>query len=134
MFFPRRNSIITSDVLSCALAVVNVFAADTHVEAKTLMSSMQLQFVALRQGNPGLLPEPVKDINQAVDAMALAGANHALKYTAVGTSEEVNTYLSDFIAATEVNEVMLTCHAFDHKARLRSFEIAANTAVFQQGS
>lgn len=115
-----------------AMAVVNVFAADTHAEAKASMSSMQLQFVALRQGNPGPLPEPVADISKVVDPMALAGANHALKYTAVGTGEEVNTYLSDFIAATEVDEIMLTCHAFDHKARLRSFEIAANAPVFSE--
>ena len=41
---------------------------------------MQLQFIALRQGNPGKLPAPVDAIEEQVDAMTLAGANHALKY------------------------------------------------------
>lgn len=108
-----------------AMAAVNVFAADTADAALRMKSSMQLQFVALRRGNPGPLPAPVDDIHSLVDPVSLAGANHALKYTACGTPEEVHTYLRDFVASTGVNELMLTCHAYDHTARLRSFEIAA---------
>src|SRR5690625_3830760 len=40
-------------------AAVNVFAADTEQAAKRLKSSMLLQFIALRQGNPGPLAAPV---------------------------------------------------------------------------
>jgi luciferase family oxidoreductase group 1 len=105
-------------------AAVNVFAADSEVEAKRLKSSMQLQFMALRQGNPGQLPAPIDNIEDKVDPMALAAANHALKYSATGTAEQVHQYLRDFKKATGVNELILTCHAYDHSARLRSFEIA----------
>lgn len=107
-----------------AMAAVNVFAADSEQAAKRLKSSMQQQFIALRQGNPGPLAPPLDTIEQQVDPMALATANHALKYTASGTQEQVHQYLRDFVAATHVNEVMLTCHAYDHQARLRSFELA----------
>lgn len=107
-----------------AMAAINVFAADTEQAAKRLKSSMQLQFMALRQGNPGPLPAPIDDIESQVDPMALAAANHALKYTATGTPDQVHKYMRDFVAATGVNELMLTCHAFDHDQRLRSFEIA----------
>tara|TARA_R110002020_G_scaffold114217_12_gene262683 strand:- start:3620 stop:4612 length:993 start_codon:yes stop_codon:yes gene_type:complete len=107
-----------------AMAAINVFAADTEQAAKRLKSSMQLQFMALRQGNPGPLPAPIDAIEKQVDPMALAAANHALKYTATGTPEQVHQYMRDFVAATGVNELMLTCHAFDHNERLRSFEIA----------
>lgn len=122
-----RRSFKPSKYLSepYAMAVVNVFAADTEADAVRMKSSMQLQFVALRQGNPGPLPAPVDDIQSVVDPMALAGANHALKYTACGTPSQVHNYLRDFVAATQVDELMLTCHAYDHEARLRSFEIAA---------
>ncbi|CAB0151350.1 Limonene 1,2-monooxygenase [Pseudidiomarina piscicola] len=108
-----------------AMAVVNVFAADDEQAAKRMKSSMQLQFIALRKGNPGPLPAPVDAIEEQVDPMALAAANHALKYTASGTPEQVHTYLDDFVAATGVDELMLTCHAYDHQARMRSFEIAS---------
>lgn len=109
-----------------AMAAVNVFAADTAADAERLKSSMQLQFVALRRGNPGPLPAPVDDIHSVVDPVALAGANHALKYTACGVPEDVHAYLRDFVSATGVDELMLTCHAYDHRARLRSLEIAAD--------
>lgn len=121
-----RNNFQPSQYLQkpYAIAAINVFAADDAAAAKRLKSSMQLQFIALRQGNPGKLPAPVDAIEEQVDAMTLAGANHALKYTATGTPEQVHNYMRDFVAATGVDELMLTCHAFDHAARLRSFEIA----------
>jgi len=107
-----------------AMAAINVFAADDVAAAKRLKSSMQLQFIALRQGNPGKLPAPIDAIEEQVDAITLAGANHALKYTATGTPDQVHDYMRDFVAASGVDELMLTCHAYDHEARLRSFEIA----------
>lgn len=108
-----------------AMAVVNVFAADTEQQARTMMSSMQQQFVQLRQGRPGQLPPPVEDITQVYDPVTLASANHALKYSAVGDAQQVKTYLQDFIATHPIQELMLTSHVFDHAARKRSFEIAA---------
>ncbi|MGQ4277225.1 LLM class flavin-dependent oxidoreductase [Pseudidiomarina sp. E22-M8] len=124
-----RNNFRPSNYLDkpYAMAAINVFAADSEQAAKRMKSSMQLQFIALRQGNPGPLPAPIDDIEQQVDPMALAGANHALKYTACGTPEQVHAYLDDFVAATAVDELMLTCHAYDHDARLRSFEIASKS-------
>src|SRR5690554_1533393 len=107
------------------MAAVNVFAADTEAEAKYMKSSMQLQFIALRQGNPGPLSAPVHDIERHVPSAALSAANHALKYTATGTPEQTHADLRHFVEATAVDEVMLTCHAFDHGARIRSLEIAA---------
>ncbi|MCC5880801.1 MAG: LLM class flavin-dependent oxidoreductase [Idiomarina sp.] len=108
-----------------SMAVMNLFAADDEPSARTMMSSMQLQFVALRQGRPGLLAEPVEHIEQHCDPHALAAANHALSYTALGNAEQVKRKIDQFSKDTAVNEVMLTCHAYDHAARKRSFAIAA---------
>lgn len=57
--------------------------------------------------------------------VALAAANHALSYTALGNAEQVKRKIEQFSKDTAVNEVMLTCHAYDHAARKRSFAIAA---------
>ncbi|RUO79985.1 LLM class flavin-dependent oxidoreductase [Idiomarina tyrosinivorans] len=108
-----------------AMAVMNVFAADTEQQARQLMSSMQQQFVALRQGNPGKLPKPVDDITTLFDPMILAAANHALKYSAVGDPQQVKQQLHNFTEQHAIDEVMLTCHAYDHEARKRSLTIAA---------
>lgn len=108
-----------------AMAAINVFAAETEQAAKTLMSSMQLQFISLHKGRPEQLPPPVENIESQVSARELAMANHALRYSAVGTAEQVHQYMSDFVASTAVNEVMLTCHAYHAEERAKSFEIAA---------
>lgn len=108
-----------------SMAAINVFAADEEQEARKLMSSMQRQFIALRQGNPGLLPEPVEDIRTLCDPYALAAANHALTYTAVGNPQQIKRQLTRFAQDTAVDELMLTCHAWDHNARKYSFELAA---------
>lgn len=108
-----------------AMAVMNVFAADHEQDARRMMSSMQLQFVALRQGNPGLLPAPVDDIRAHCDPYALAAANHALSYSAVGNAAQVQRQVRQFAESTAVDEVMLTCHTYEHEARKYAFEIAA---------
>ncbi|WP_417447479.1 LLM class flavin-dependent oxidoreductase [Idiomarina abyssalis] len=107
-------------------AAMNVFAADDESEARKMMSSMQQQFIALRRGMPGPLKAPVDDIRAVASPHELAGANHALTYTAVGTKETVQRHLQQFIDDTGIDEIILTSHVFDHDARLRSFEIAAD--------
>ncbi|MGO1328352.1 MAG: LLM class flavin-dependent oxidoreductase, partial [Idiomarina loihiensis] len=106
-------------------AAMNVFAADSETDARKMMSSMQQQFIALRRGTPGPLKAPVDDIRTVAAPHELAGANHALTYTAVGTKDSVQRHINQFIDDTGIDEVILTCHAFDHQARLRSLEIAA---------
>lgn len=108
-----------------AAAAMNVFAADSETDARYAMSSMQQQFIALRRGMPGQLKAPVDDINRVSSPQEIAGANHALTYTAVGTKDTVRSQLQTFIKDTGVDELILTCHAYDHSARLRSLEIAS---------
>jgi hypothetical protein len=43
----------------------------------------------------------------------------------VGTPEMVRADRHNFIKEPGADELMITCHIFDHAARLRSFEIAA---------
>ena len=107
-----------------AMAGLNVFAADADDEARRLFTSLQQAFVQLRRGNPGPLPPPVDRMKWSAPAER-DGVEHALRYSAVGSADTVRKSISEFIAATRVDEVMLTGQIFDHGARLRSFEIAA---------
>ena len=108
-----------------AMAAVPVFAADTESEARFLMTSVQQQFIALRRGTPGPLKPPLENIETHFSAIELAGAGHALGEAVVGSIDQIRSGLAAFIERTQVNEVMLTGHIFDHAKRLRSFEIAA---------
>lgn len=122
-----RKEFVPSSTLDApySMAVMNVFAADDEHQARYVMSSMQRQFVALRQGNPGLLPPPVDDIRTVCDDLNLRAANHALSVTAVGNQQQVARQMYNFVDDAAIDELMLTCHAYDHAARKRSLEIAA---------
>ena len=103
----------------------NVFAADTEVEAQRLMSSIQQAFLNLRRGTPGPLQPPIDGYEAQLSPMERAGLDQALSCSAVGTPEQVGAQLRAIIARTRADELMITAQVFDHQARLRSFEIAA---------
>lgn len=107
------------------MLALNVFAADTDAEARRLFTSLQQAFVNLRTGRPGKLPPPVDDFGKGLDDRILFTLDHALACTVVGTSETVPAGIAAFAARTGADELMLTGQIFDHQARLRSFEIAA---------
>jgi alkanesulfonate monooxygenase SsuD/methylene tetrahydromethanopterin reductase-like flavin-dependent oxidoreductase (luciferase family) len=49
-----------------------------------------------------------------------------LSCAAVGGPVTVRQQLDAFIERTGADELMITCQMFDHEARLRSYEIAAD--------
>ena len=104
---------------------VNVFAADTDVEAKRLFSSLQQAFVNLRHGRPGKLPPPVDDMEARLDHLGRALLADALSCSIVGGPETVRHGLQTFIRTMGADELMVTAQIFDHAARKRSFEILA---------
>jgi luciferase family oxidoreductase group 1 len=108
-----------------AMVGVNIFAADTEADAKRLATSLQQQFIQLRRGTPGPLAPPVDTMDGLWSAMERAGVEQALVYSAIGTPDTIERQLDAIITATGADELMLTGQIYDHAARLRSFEIAA---------
>ncbi len=103
----------------------NVFAADTDEEARLLATSIQQAFVNLRTGRPAQLPPPQPGFMEQLPAAARAMLDEALSCSAIGAPATVRAALAAFIARTGADELMITSQVFDHEARLRSFEIAA---------
>jgi luciferase family oxidoreductase group 1 len=108
-----------------AMVGVNVFAANTDAEAQRLFTSLQQQFISLRRGTPGPLPPPVDNMDDHWSPMEQAGVEQSLAYSVIGTPDTVERGLRALIAETGADELMLTAQIYDHAARLRSFEIAA---------
>jgi luciferase family oxidoreductase group 1 len=104
---------------------VNVFAADTHAEARRLMTSLQQQFVSLRRGTPGPLPPAVDNMDGHWSPIERAGVEQALAYSVIGAPDAVERGLEAIIEQTDADELMLTAQIYDHTARLRSFRITA---------
>ncbi|WNG36936.1 LLM class flavin-dependent oxidoreductase [Archangium violaceum] len=108
-----------------AMIGVNVFAAETDAEARRLATSAQIQFINLRRGQPGPLQPPVDSMEGRWSEMERAGVEHALSWSVIGSPETVRRGLADILERTGADEVMVTAQIYDHAARLRSFEIAA---------
>ncbi len=104
---------------------VNVFAADSDREAERLITSLQQAFVALRRGTPGPLRPPVESMAGRWTDLEKAQLDHALACSVVGSPDTVRRGLGAFIERRKPDEVIVTGQIFDHAARLRSFEIAA---------
>jgi len=108
-----------------AMAVLNLVAADTDAEARRLFTSLQQQFVSLRRGTPGQLAPPIDDLGEIASPAERAALAHTLAYSAVGGIDEVRRAIRIFVERTGIDELMLSSHVYDHAARLRSFELAA---------
>ena len=103
----------------------NVFAADTIAEARFRATSMQQAFVNLRSGHPTQLPPPLEGYLEQIGAREQALLADVLSCSAIGSPAEVRAALRGFVERTGADELMIASQIFDHAARLRSYEIAA---------
>ncbi len=108
------------------MAGLNVIAADADAEARRLFTSAQQAFINLRSGRPGKLPPPVDDIEPLLEGPARLMLQQVLSAAVVGSPATVRQGLSDFVARTGVDEIIVTAQIYDHAARLRSYEILAH--------
>ena len=102
---------------------VNVIAAESDQEAARLATSLEQAIVNLRSGRPGCLPPPS---NRRWAAGERAILDQVLACSAVGSPATAKRWLNDFIARTGADELIIASQIFDHAARLRSYEIAAD--------
>jgi luciferase family oxidoreductase group 1 len=107
------------------MLAANVFAAETDEEAEYYFSSLQQQFFNLRYGKPGRITAPVANIRNQWHPLQAAGIDKALACSAVGSKDTVHRKLKALIDAHQPDELIATATMYDHQARLKSFEIAA---------
>src|SRR3989440_5691491 len=102
---------------------VNVVAAESDQEAARLVTCLGQAVVNLRSGRPGRLPPPaVRRWGPGERAIL----DQVPACSAVGSPATVKKWLNDFSARTGVDELIIASQIFDHAARLRSYEIAAD--------
>lgn len=106
----------------------NVCAAESDDEAHFLRSSSLQSFLNLRRGTPGQLPPPIKDFEQSMGAQERAMLAQIGSCSAVGSLETITHEMANFIERTGADELMLVSSIFDHRKRLRSFELAAQAS------
>lgn len=107
------------------MAGINVVAAPTTAEAQRLFTTAQLMAVRIRTGQPGPLDPPVDNLADVLPEqyLSIADAHHSVR--AVGTPQEVVAHLDGFVAAHEVDELVVTTYAYDPVLRRRSYALLA---------
>jgi luciferase family oxidoreductase group 1 len=103
----------------------NAFAAETVEEAELLATSVQQAFVNLRTGNPGKLPPPLSGYSETLPPDGRALLRQVLTCSAIGDASSVKGQIEAFVERTGADELMITSQIFDHRARIRSYEIVA---------
>ncbi|MEE7559067.1 MsnO8 family LLM class oxidoreductase, partial [Xanthomonas sp. Kuri4-2] len=108
-----------------ALLALNVVAAESEAEARRLFTTQQQSFVNLRRGRPGKIPPPIDDIEAFWQPHEKQGVERALACTVLGDADQVGRGIAAFVERHRPDELLFTANVYDHAARLRSFEIAA---------
>ena len=102
---------------------VNIVAADSDDEARFLASSGRQSFASLRAGQPIELPPPSREwTRDAADATDLQPA----RVSFVGAAHTITPQIREFVQQTQADELIVVSHVYEHPARLRSYQIAAD--------
>jgi luciferase family oxidoreductase group 1 len=122
-----RNHFTPSEILSepYAMVGVNVVAAETDEEAARLATSLQQQFVNLVRGTPTPLKAPVDSMDGIWNPYEKSAIEQQLRSTIIGNPETVRNKLQSFLDETKADEMIINGQIYDHKARLKSFEIVS---------
>src|SRR5262245_42782879 len=107
----------------CVMLGVNIVAAETDEEARFLASSGRQSVANLRAGRPIRLPPPSKewerDVHESADPL------RRTRVSFVGSPPTVEREVRQFLDRTHADELIVVSAIYDHVARLRSYEIAA---------
>jgi luciferase family oxidoreductase group 1 len=113
----------------CAMVGVNVVAAETDAEARRLFTSAQQSFANMFRGKRGKLPAPIEDIETYWTPMEKVQASNMLACSVVGSPETVRQGVGQLVERTGADELIVAAAIHDHQARLRSYEILAETVI-----
>ncbi len=103
----------------------NIFAAQSDDEGRFLSTSLMKAFISLRRGQPQKLQPPDAEFERTLNVSERAGLEAVLAASAIGSPRSVKRSLEAFIRRTGADELILASHIYDHAARVRAYEIAA---------
>ncbi|MFD1177500.1 LLM class flavin-dependent oxidoreductase [Paenibacillus puldeungensis] len=108
-----------------AMVGVNVIVADTDEEARRLATSQQQQFLNLIRRQTGQLKPPVDSMEPIWTPQEKALIERQLGFAAIGSPDTVRQRLEILLQQTDADEMIVAAQVYDHKARLRSYELLA---------
>ena len=110
------------------MEITVVTTANTDEEARRLFTSVQQAFANMVRGTRGRLQPPIDDIESYWTPVEKAHASNMLSCSVVGSPETVRRGIAALSERTRADEFIVAAAIYDHKARLRSYEILAEVA------
>jgi luciferase family oxidoreductase group 1 len=107
------------------MACVNVMSADTDAEANRIATSFYQLAIGIVQGKTRPIQPPVDTMEDIWNEFEEAAVKERMQYTFVGGPATVKDRLEQFVTQTEVDELMIVSHIYEHAARVHSYEIVA---------
>jgi alkanesulfonate monooxygenase SsuD/methylene tetrahydromethanopterin reductase-like flavin-dependent oxidoreductase (luciferase family) len=104
---------------------VNIAAAETDAEAQWLATTRMMTFTDLVRGKLGPTRPPIDDMDAYWSPTEKLHVQRMLARSIVGSKSAVKAELKEFLVETGAGEVIIAFDIYDHKARLRSQELAA---------
>ncbi|MCC2688030.1 MAG: alkane 1-monooxygenase [Rhizobiaceae bacterium] len=117
-----------------AMVGVNVIAAPTDAEARRLATTQQMSFAGIFRGARGLSQPPVDDIETWWSPVEKAQVMRMLARSIVGSPATVRAGIDALLAETGADELIVVSDVYEHKLRLRSFELIAEAAGIGAGN
>ncbi len=120
-----RDSFRPSEALKepYAMAGIPLIAADSDQKAQYLATTQQQAFLSLIRNHPRSLMPPVGKIDWTPEEEALVTGK--LRAAIVGGPQSIREQLEAFLKKTKVQELILATNVYEHRDRLRSYEIVA---------
>ena len=106
-----------------AMACVNVFIGDTDEEGEYLASSFYQMALGIITNSRTPLQPPVKDMDEIWNYQQKSTVTNMMYFTFKGSKKTVEKELEAFIKGTGVDEIIVTSHIYDHKARVKSYKL-----------
>ena len=105
------------------IAGAGVIAADTEAEARRLLELTRRARVRMFLGRGRTLTDD--DVEVLIEGPGGAQVDHMLRYTGVGTADQVKAWLDGFARHADADELILVSSAVDRTASRRSLELVA---------
>jgi luciferase family oxidoreductase group 1 len=108
-----------------AIVGIGAYCAGTDEEARHLFTSAQQQILTLIRGRPGKLPPPVDSMDGLWNEAERAALAQRARYTVIGSPKSVRERITEIIAETDCDELIVVSQIYEHSARLRSYELVS---------
>lgn len=106
-----------------AMACINVIIADTEEEAERLYASLVKRFLGIITNQRDYM-EPAQEMTADLKELTQHPSfQRMLKYTFVGTKEQVKIQTEEFMEATKVDELMVVSHMYSTADRIKSIRL-----------